>query len=117
MNGNSEWCLVATAEKSRVKRLQGRRSETHAMAAGWVGQAGCECLGRGWFQNSFRTLARCRHRQCLELLGEEGHRPSGGALLGMGRSTGSGHSGHSKAGKARRGPRVLQIGAGKEAQG
>lgn len=35
----------------------------------------------------------------------------------MGRSTGAGPSGHSKAGKARRGPRVLQVGTRKEAQG
>lgn len=84
---------------------------------GRAGQDVGVCLRRGRFQNSFGTLARCRHRRGLELLGEQGHKVLREALLGMGRSTGSGHSGRSKAGEARRGPRVLQLGSGKEAQG
>lgn len=65
--GNSERCLVAAAEQSRLRRLQGRWSETHAAAAG---QDVSVCPGRGRVQNSSGTLARCRHGQCPERLGE-----------------------------------------------
>lgn len=43
---------------------------------------------RGEVSPRLQDLARCRHRLCLELLGEQGHQALQGALLGRGEAQG-----------------------------
>lgn len=75
---------------------------------------------RGEASRHLRDSARCRHRRCLGLLGEQGHQALQGALLGRGEAQGLVLLVPEKLQRqrARRGPRrVLQVVGVKEAQG
>lgn len=120
MDRSSEWCLVASSREKQDKEAAGAviGDPRDGSRVGGAGQD-VSTYGGDEVSQLLWDSGPVRHRQCLELRGEQGHQALQGALLGTG-AQGLVLSVPEELQRQRqpwRGQKVLQAGGGEEAQG